>query len=314
MLMRKVILDCDTGRDDAIAIALACAAADHIELLGITAVAGNIPLALTQRNSRLVLEACGRTDVPVFAGADRPLMRPLITAEAAHGASGIEGVAIFEPAVPLQPQHAVDFIVDTLAAAAPDSITLCVTGPMTNIAIALMRAPDLFDRVREIVVMGGSSRARGNVTPAAEFNIAVDAEAAARVLSCGRPITMFGLDVTYQVLSRAQHRARMEASASTAARRLAPILSPLPHWNTEKLGPGVVAMHDPCTIAWLIQPDLFKVKLVNVEVETASALTYGETVVDFWMYSDRSPNVHWAHEADGAAVLDLIVDRICRLP
>ena len=312
--MRHVILDCDTGRDDAIAIALACASADHINLLGITTVAGNIPLALTQRNSRTVLEACNRLDVPVFAGADRPLMRPLVTAEAAHGASGIEGVSIFEPAVPLQPRHAVDFILDTLAAATPDSITLCVTGPMTNIALAVMRAPELFDRVQEIVVMGGSSKARGNITPAAEFNIAVDAEAAARVLSCGRPITMFGLDVTYQVLARAAHRARMEASASSAARRLAPILSPLPHWSTEKLGPGVVPMHDPCTIAWLIQPDLFRTRHVNVEVETASPLTYGETVVDFWNYSGRSPNVAWAFEADGAAVMDLIVDRICRLP
>lgn len=312
--MRKIILDCDTGRDDAIAIALASALPDQIEILGITTVAGNIPLALTQRNSRMVLQACGRRDIGVFAGADRPLMRPLVTAEVAHGASGIEGVAIFEPEVPLQSQHAVDFIVETLAAAEKDSITLVVTGPMTNIAMAAMRAPELFDRVKEIVVMGGSSRARGNATPAGEFNIVVDAEAAARVLACGRPVTMFGLDVTYQVLSRAPHRARMEASASLAARQLAPILSPLPHWNTEKLGPGVVPMHDPCTIAWLIRPDLFKMKHVNVEIETASPLTYGETVVDFWGYSGRAANVLWAYEADGAAVMDLIVDLICGLP
>ena len=312
--MRKIILDCDTGRDDAIAIAFACALADHIEILGVTTVAGNIPLALTQRNSRMVLQACGRHDIPVFAGADRPVMRPLVTAEAAHGASGIDGVAIFEPEIPLQAQHAVDFIVETLASAEKDSITLVVTGPMTNIAMAAMRAPELFDRVKEIVVMGGSSKARGNATPAAEFNIAVDAEAAARVLACGRPVTMFGLDVTYQVLSRAKHRAKLEASGSKAARQLAPILSPLPHWNTEKLGPGVVPMHDPCTIAWLVRPDLFKVKHVNVEVETASPLTYGETVVDFWGYSSRAANVLWAYEADGAGVLDLIVDRIGSLP
>ncbi len=313
-MMRQVILDCDTGRDDAIAIALACASGDLLRLLGVTTVAGNIPLALTQRNSRLVLQVCGCHDVPVFAGADRPLLRPLVTAEAAHGASGIEGVAIFEPDVPLQSQHAVDFIVETLDTAAKDSITLVVTGPMTNIALACMRAPELFDRVQEIVVMGGSSKARGNATPTAEFNILVDAEAAARVLACGRPVTMFGLDVTYQVLSRAEHRQRMEASGSAAARQLAPILSPLPHWNTEKLGPGVVPMHDPCTIAWLIRPDLFQTKHVNVEVETSSDLTYGETVVDFWNYSGRAPNVLWAHQADGAAIMDLIVDRISQLP
>lgn len=312
--MRKIILDCDTGRDDAIAIALACALTDDVEIIGITTVAGNIPLALTQRNSRMVLQVCGRRDVRVYAGADRPLMRPLVTAEAAHGASGIEGVTLFEPDIPLQPKHAVDFIVETLAAAERDSITLVVTGPMTNIAMAAMRAPQLFDRVKEIVVMGGSSKARGNMSPVAEFNIVVDAEAAARVLGCGRPVTMFGLDVTYQVLSRAAHRARMEASGSNAARYLAPILAPLPHWNTEKLGPGVVPMHDPCTIAWLIRPDLFKMKSVNVEVETSSPLTYGETVVDFWGYSGRAANVLWAYEADGAATMDLIVDRICSLP
>lgn len=310
----KVIVDCDTGRDDAIALALACASPGDIELVGVTTVAGNIPLALTQRNSRMVIEACGRHDVPVFAGADRPLMRPLVTAEAAHGASGIEGVAIFEPGLPLQDEHAVDFILRTLARAGDGEVTLVVTGPMTNIAMAAIRAPDLMSRIREIVVMGGSSRARGNASPAAEFNIYVDAEAAALVLAMGRPVTMFGLDVTYQTLARAEHRARLEASASRAARQLAPILTPLPHWNTEKLGPGVVPMHDPCTIAWLIRPELFKVRHLNVAVETRSELTYGETVVDFWGYSGRAPNVHWAYEADGAAVLDLICERLAWLP
>lgn len=125
---------------------------------------------------------------------------------------------------------------------------------------------------------------------------------------------MFGLDVTYQVLARAEHRTRMEESGSRAARQLAPIMSPLPHWSTEKLGPGVVPMHDPCTLAWLIRPELFKVKHVNVEVETASPLTYGDTVVDFWGYSGRAPNVYWAHEANGTEVMNLIVDRICSLP
>jgi purine nucleosidase len=312
-IMRKIIIDCDTGRDDAIALALACASPDLVDLRGVTTVAGNIPLSLTQRNSRMVIELCGRVDVPVFAGADRPLLRPLATAEDAHGASGIEGFEVFEPSLPLQGKHAVDFILETLAAEPSDTVSLLVTGPMTNIALAAMRAPEVFNRVQEIVVMGGSSAARGNASPAAEFNIYVDAEAAARIFACGRPITVFGLDVTYQVLAKPEHRRRMAESSSRVARHLAPLMSPLSHWNAEKLGVGAIAMHDACTVAWLIWPDLFTVKHVNLEVETISTLTYGETVVDFWGYSKRPPNVRWAYKADGAAILDMMVERISQL-
>ena len=310
---RRIILDCDTGRDDALAIALACASPDEIELLGVTTVAGNIPLELVHRNSRMILEVCGRPDIQVFAGSDRPLFRQHLWDESSHGATGIAGVQIFEPKAALADGHAVDFIIATLRRSEPDTVDLVVTGPMTNIALVAMSAPDAFARIHEIVVMGGSSGPRGNMSAAAEFNIFVDAEAAARVLSSGRPITMFGLDVTYRVLARPRHRAALERGGGCAGKFLAPLLSPLPEWSTERLGPEVIPLHDPCTIAWLIRPELFQMIALNVEVETLSQLTYGETVVDRWNYSCRRANVKWAIEVDGDDLIDLVVERLSKL-
>ncbi|MGB5344784.1 MAG: nucleoside hydrolase, partial [Woeseia sp.] len=178
MPARPVIIDCDPGQDDAINLLLALSAPQQLGVLGITTVAGNVPLALTERNARLMCDIAGRRDVPVFAGCDRPLQRRLITAENVHGRSGIDGIAICTPETPLQPLHAVDFIIETLERAAPDSITLVPTGPLTNIATALQREPSIVAAVHEIVLMGGALREGGNTTPSAEFNILVDPHAA----------------------------------------------------------------------------------------------------------------------------------------
>lgn len=311
-MRHRIILDCDTGRDDAIAIALALASPEEIEVVGIATVAGNVPLALTHRNTRFVCELCGRPDVKVHAGAARPLLRPLATAEDAHGDTGLEGVTIVEPTMPLQAGHAVDFMIETLAAAADDSITLVPTGPLTNIALLALKAPELLPKVKQIVLMGGAQTAGGNVTPAAEFNIAVDPHAAQIVLHCGRPVVAFGLDVTYRVLAGRTEQDRLLASGRRAARELAPILSPMPGWSLARFGGArVVPMHDPCTIAWLVRPELFTLEPVNVEIETASELTLGQTVVDRWGVSGRCKNVHWAVDVDGAAVLELMVGRLC---
>ena len=291
-MTHKVIMDCDTGRDDAMAIALALASPDEIEVLGITAVAGNIPLDLTQRNTRFVSELCGRRDIKVFAGADRPLMLPRRTAQSAHGSTGLHGVDVSTPTLALQPGHAVDFIIETLRAAGNDAITLVPTGPLTNIALAIMKAPELLPRIRQIVLMGGARVAGGNMSPVSEFNIHVDPHAARIVFGCGRPVVAFGLDVTYRGLARPEHRARLPASRSPAARALGPILTPMPGASQERFGAGAVPLHDPCTIAWLIRPSLFATRHVNVEVETTSALTMGQTVVDFWGYSERAANTH----------------------
>lgn len=312
-MRHKVIIDCDTGRDDALAIALALASAEEIELLGVTTVAGNVPLALTQRNTRFICELCGRSDVKVFAGAPRPLMRPLLTAESAHGKTGLDGISVTEPRLALQDRHGVDFIIDTLRSAADDSITLVPVGPLTNIALVLIQAPQLAGKIKQIVVMGGARLEGGNVTPTAEFNIFVDPHAARVVFSCGRPIVAFSLDVTYQVLARSNHAETLAASGRSAARTLAPLLRQIATARSQRLGLDVTPMHDPCTIAWLIDPGLFKTKHVNVDAETDSPLTLGQTVVDFWGLSGRPANLHWAHEVNAEAVLDLIVGRIARL-
>ncbi|MFO1060751.1 MAG: nucleoside hydrolase [Dongiaceae bacterium] len=313
-MKHRVIMDCDTGRDDAIAIALAIASPDEIDLIGITAVAGNTPLHLTERNARFVCELCGKTDARVYRGADRPLMRPLVTAEHAHGKTGIEGVAVRDPQLASGPGHAVDFVIEVLREAPDDTVTLVSTGPLTNVALLAIKAPQLLPKVKQIVLMGGARVAGGNVTPVSEFNIHVDPHAAKVVFNCGRPIVAFGLDVTYRVLAQPAHRQALLASRSSAARALAPIFTQMPGSNKERIGVDVVPMHDPCTIAWLIRPDLFRTKHVNVDVEVQGELTCGETVVDFWRATGRPPNTQWAHDVDGPAVLDFIVSRLSSLP
>ncbi|HEY9548450.1 MAG TPA: nucleoside hydrolase, partial [Kiloniellaceae bacterium] len=196
---RPIIIDTDPGQDDAIAILLALASPE-LTVLGITAVAGNVPLALTEKNARKVCELAGRPEVKVFAGCARPLVRPPVTAEQVHGKTGLDGPDLPEPAMPLQPQHAVDWLVDTLRAAPAGSITLCALGPLTNLAAAIVKAPDIVARIGEIVLMGGGFFEGGNTTPAAEFNIYVDPHAAQVVFASGAKLTMHPLDVTHKAL------------------------------------------------------------------------------------------------------------------
>ena len=198
-MARRVIIDCDPGQDDAVALLLAFASPE-LDLLGITTVGGNVPLELTHRNARMMCDLAG-SDVPVFAGCDKPMRRPLKTAEYIHGETGIDGIDVFEPETPLQPQHGVDFIIETLLAADDNSITLVPTGPLSNIGTVIDREPAVLSRIEQIVLMGGAMREGGNRTPSAEFNILVDPEAADVVFRCGRPIVQMGLDVTHQVLS-----------------------------------------------------------------------------------------------------------------
>ena len=309
MPAHRIILDCDPGRDDALAIALALAAPAEIELLGITTVAGNVPLALTQRNARLVCELCGRPDVKVYAGAERPLTRDLVTAEIAHGRTGLDGIAIREPALPLQDQGAVDYLIETLRASADDGITLVAVGPLTNLALAFDTAPAVLAKVRRIVIMGGAWRAGGNVTPTAEFNIYVDPEAAARVFACGRPLVIFGLDVTHQVRAQAAEADRLVAVGTAAARTFSALLRP-PEGRTGDGPDGSgVALHDPCTIAWLIAPDLFETEAVRVTVDTEDGETLGQTRVD----PAGAANAQWVYRADAPAVFDLLINHIGRL-
>ena len=309
-MTRKIIIDCDPGQDDAVALLLAIASPDELDLLGITTVAGNVPLEPTQRNARMMCDIAGRQDVPVHAGCAAPMVRQLVTAEAIHGETGINGIDVFEPETPLQSEHAVDFIIDTLLNAEDASVTLVPTGPLTNIATAIEKEPAILPRIDRIVIMGGAMREGGNRTPSAEFNILVDPDAADIVLRCGRPITQMGLDVTHQVLSTRERVERIKALGNSVADATAGMLSFFDRFDTKKYTSKGAPLHDPCTIAWLLKPELFTGKDCNVSVETQSELTLGHTAVDFWHVTDRPINVHWVYEVDADGFYDLLVERL----
>ena len=309
---RKVIIDCDPGQDDAVALFLAMASPDEIDILGITTVAGNVPLELTQRNARMMCDIAQRRDIPVFAGCDRPLVREPITAEYIHGATGIDGVDVFEPETPLQAQHAVDFIIDTLLTHSSGSVYLIPTGPMTNIAAAIQREPDILERVEGIVSMGGAMREGGNRSPSAEFNVLADPHAAEIVYNCGRPVTAMGLDVTHQVLSTRERIARIRELGNPVAAATAGMLSFFHRYDTRKYGSEGAPLHDPCTVAWLLRPGLFRTRACNLSVEKESELALGHTAVDFWHVTDRPHNVRWAHEVDADGFYALLVERLAR--
>ena len=313
MPKHRVLLDCDPGRDDALAIAMLLASAAEIELAGITAVAGNVPLALTYRNARFICDLCGFPGMAVYAGADKPLARQPVTGTRAHGESGLEGMKVDAPPVAVEPGGAIRFMTETLRAARDGEITLVAIGPLTNVAILAAESPELLPKIRQIVIMGGASRAGGNVTPAAEFNIFADPHAAARVFDCGRPMTVVSLDATHQVLATPAHAERLMRAGGEPARRLAALLRPASHSRTARFGPDRLPIHDPCAIAWLLQPEFFWAEPVPVAVETEGAHTLGATVVDWWGVTGNFPNAHWVTEVDGEGVLNLLIERIGRL-
>lgn len=309
--MHKAIIDCDPGQDDAIALFLAFASPESIDLLGITTVGGNVPLELTHRNARVMCDIAG-SEVPVFAGCDKPMQRPLRTAEYIHGETGIDGIDIIDPVTPLQEQHAVDFIVETLLAAEPGSITLVPTGPLTNVGTAIDREPAILPKIRRIVLMGGALREGGNRTPSAEFNILVDPEAADIVFHCGRPIVQMGLDATHQVLSTKERVERIAALDNPVANATAGMIGFFERYDMSKYSAPGAPLHDPCTVAWLIRPELFTGKDCNVAIETQSELTLGHTAVDFWHVTDRPKNVHWVHTVDSDGFYRLLTERLAR--
>ncbi len=312
MTKEKIIIDCDPGQDDAINLLLAMSSPDELDLIGVTTVAGNVPLELTERNARLMCDVAGRTDVPVYPGCPRPMVRDLLTAEKVHGDTGIDGMAIVEPRHPLEDKHAVDFIVDTLRASAKHSVTLVPTGPLTNIAMAIVKDPAILDSVHRIVLMGGAMREAGNHSASAEFNILVDPHAAHVVLECGRPIVMMGLDVTHQVLATKERIAAIAALDNPAAEATAGMLSFFNRHDTTKYGILGAPLHDPCTVAYLLQPGLFEGKTCSATVETGSELTLGHTAVDFWGVSKRAANVTWIHGVDADGFYALLVERLAR--
>lgn len=310
---RKIIIDTDPGQDDAVAILLALASPEEIEVLGITAVAGNVPLALTQKNARIICELAGRPDIPVFAGCERPLNRPLVTAEHVHGKTGLDGPTLPDPTMPLQDRHAVEFLIDTLRAHPPGTVTLCPLGPLTNIATAFQTAPDIVGRVQEIVLMGGAYFEVGNITPAAEFNIFVDPESADIVFSSGVPIVVMPLDVTHKALVTRPRNDAFRALDTPAGIAVAQMTDFFERFDREKYGSDGAPLHDPCVTAYLIRPDLFTGRHINVEIETTSPLTLGMTVADWWRVTNRSPNATFMGDLDADGFFALLTERLARL-
>jgi purine nucleosidase len=311
---RPIIIDTDPGQDDAVAILLALASPAELEVLGIIAVAGNVPLALTQRNARIVCELAGRPQVPVYAGCARPMHRALVTAEYIHGKTGLDGPVLPEPTMPLQPQHGVDYLIDTLRRAEAGGITLCTLGPLTNIGMALVKAPDIAPKIREIVMMGGAYFEGGNTTPAAEFNIYVDPHAAELVLRSGIPLTIIPLDVSHKALTTKPRIARFRALGTRCGRAVAEMLEFFERHDVEKYGADGGPLHDPGVIAYLLRPALYRGRRVNVAIETGSALTLGMTVVDWWRVTDRPANAQFMNDVDADGFYDLLTERIATLP
>lgn len=313
MAPRKIIIDTDPGQDDAVAILLALASPEDVIVLGVTAVAGNVPLPLTEKNARIVCELAGKPETLVFAGCDTPMKRKLITAEHVHGKTGLDGPKMDDPTMPLQPQHGVDFIIDTLRAHDIGTVTLCPLGPLTNIATAFEKAPDIIEKVQEIVLMGGAYFEVGNITPAAEFNIYVDPEAAKIVFTSGIPIVVMPLDVTHHALTTRPRVDAFRALGTKVGEMVAAWTNFFERFDKEKYGSEGAPLHDPCVIAYLIKPDLFAGRHVNVEIETRSELTLGMTVADWWRVTDRKPNAMFMGNLDAEGFFDLLTERLARL-
>ena len=286
MIKKKIIIDTDPGQDDAVALLLALASKE-LEILGVTCVAGNVPLSLTSENARKILELTRYTEIPVFAGADRPIKRTLVTAEHVHGKTGIDGPVLEKPKIKLQSKEAIEFIIETILSYPKDEITLCTLGPLTNIGLAFQREPRIKTLIKEIIMMGGGFFEGGNITPAAEFNIYVDPEAAAEVLDSGIPITMLPLDVTHKALTSRSRIESFRKIGNKAGIATAEMLDFFERFDVEKYGSEGGPLHDPNVIVYLLRPDFYEGKYVNVEIEVGSDLTRGMTVVDWWNVTTR---------------------------
>ena len=311
-MARPIIIDTDPGQDDAVAILVALAAPE-LDVVGITTVAGNVPQPLVTMNALKLCELVGRIDVRVFAGADQPLERELYTAEYVHGPTGIDGADLPKPVTTVSGKDAIDFIVESCLAAGDDGITLCPVGPLTNIASAIAREPTIIPKIREIALMGGGFFQGGNTTPVAEFNIYVDPDAAAIVFRSGVPITMFPLDVTHKALVLPEDLDRIRAIGTPVSAAVAGMLDFYERHDVEKYGIPGGPLHDPCVVAYLIEPSLFSGKACRVEIETDSELTIGQTVVDWWGVTGATPNAMVMSDVDRQGFIDLVVEHIARL-
>ncbi len=311
---RRILIDTDPGQDDAVALLVALASPQDLDVVAVTAVAGNVPLKRTADNCLRLVELAARPGVPVYAGAARPMVRPPITAEYVHGPSGIDGADLPPPSRSLHAGYAPEVIVETVMGAEDDSVTLCTLGPLTNVALAMRREPAVAARAAGLVMMGGGFFEGGNTTPAAEFNILSDPHAADIVFRSGIDIVMMPLDVTHKARTTPDQMAKLEAVDGPVAEAVVGMLSFYDRWDKRKYDTPGGPLHDPCVIAYLLAPGLFTGKRVHVAVETSSELTMGMTVMDWWGVTDNQPNALVMHDIDADGYFDLIAERIGRLP
>ena len=313
MARQPIIIDCDPGQDDALAILLALGSPEDIDVLAVTAVAGNVPLSLTEVNARKLVALAGRSDIPVHAGADRPLVRDLVTAEFVHGKTGLDGADLTEPSTPLADGHAALAIVDILRREPAGTVTLCPVGPLTNIALAMRLAPDIVAKIKAIVLMGGAIGV-GNITPAAEFNIYVDPHAADIVFRSGAPLVMHGLDVTHKALVTPKRLAAIKAIGTEVSEAVHGLLTFYNIFDQAR-GEGQGApLHDPCAIAYVMRPDLFEGRDCHVAIDISSDRSMGRTLVDWRERTDEPINARVIDQIDADGFFNLLTERLARLP
>ena len=313
MTARKIIIDTDPGQDDAVAILLALASPEEINVLGLTIIAGNVPLGLTVKNAQKVCELANKTETKIYAGCDKPMHRRLVTAEHVHGKTGLDGPILPDPLMPVQEQHAVAFLIETLRQQPVGSVTLCALGPLTNIATAFQRAPDIIANIHELVLMGGAYFEVGNITPTAEFNIFVDPQAANIVFKSGVQIVMMPLDVTHKALVTKSRNDAFRALGTPVGTAVAEMTDFFERFDKAKYGTVGAPLHDPCVIAYLLKPDLFSGRFVNVEIETKSKLTLGMTVADWWRVTSRCSNAMFIDKVDADGFFELLTQRLGRI-
>lgn len=312
MTKTPLIIDCDPGVDDAIALLLAFAAPEALELLAITTVAGNVAADLTARNARIIRQIAGREDVPVYVGASAPLVRPPIIASHFHGESGLGTLPVFEPDAPVAPGDAAQAIVDIVLSRPPGSVSMAVTGPMTNLALALRREPALAARLGPVVVMGGARREGGNITASAEYNIYADPHAADVVFRSGVKTVVLGLDATHQVRATPARVAAVKAIDTPAAKAAARLLDFAVWTEQTHVGGDSPPQHDPCTILYLLAPQHFTAAPVDLQVETASPLTIGHTAVEFRLADPAAATCRWVTDVDHEAVFAVFLELLAQ--
>ena len=305
-----LILDCDPGIDDFIAILMILAAPEKFDLLGITVSGGNVPLHYTAQNALKACELAGRQDVKVYAGCPGPLLRPLALQDGVHGETGLKGYDFPPPTMSLQSTHAVDFLIDTIMAS-PKKVTLATTAPLTNVALAIIREPRILDNIKEIVTMGGSM-ILGNITPAAEYNFYADPEAAYILYTCGKKITTIGIDVTHQATTSLKWLSSIENLGNLVGRSVSSLIHALHEYDAQNFETEGGALHDPCVIAYLLDPSLFKGKDVHVEIDTSFGMGRGRSIVDWWHKRGLPVNAHVFNEINTEGFYALLTSLLSR--